>query len=32
MAVIADKCPDIKVVVGDLNSTRIQAWNGVTYI
>jgi UDPglucose 6-dehydrogenase len=28
MAVIAMKCPDIKVTVVDLNSERIAAWNG----
>jgi UDPglucose 6-dehydrogenase len=28
MAVIALKCPDIKVTVVDLNSARIAAWNG----
>ncbi|MDC0486270.1 nucleotide sugar dehydrogenase [Flavobacteriaceae bacterium] len=28
MAVIAMKCPDIKVTVVDLNSARIAAWNG----
>jgi UDPglucose 6-dehydrogenase len=28
MAVIALKCPDIKVTVVDLNSHRIAAWNG----
>jgi len=27
MAVIAQKCPDIKVTVVDLNETRIAAWN-----
>ncbi len=27
MAVIAAKCPDIKVTVVDVNSERIQAWN-----
>lgn len=27
MAVIAQKCPHIKVTVVDLNETRIQAWN-----
>ena len=27
MAVIADKCPDYKVVVVDLNEERINAWN-----
>ena len=28
MAVIAMKCPDIKVTVVDLNAKRIAAWNG----
>jgi len=28
MAVIALKCPDIKVTVVDLNEARIAAWNG----
>ena len=28
MAVIALKCPDIKVTVVDLNAARIAAWNG----
>ena len=28
MAVIAMKCPDIKVTVVDLNAERIAAWNG----
>ena len=28
MAVIALKCPDIKVTVVDLNVKRIEAWNG----
>ena len=28
MAVIAMKCPDIKVTVVDLNTARIAAWNG----
>ena len=28
MAVIALKCPDIKVTVVDLNADRIAAWNG----
>jgi len=28
MAVIALKCPDIKVTVVDLNKERIKAWNG----
>ena len=28
MAVIALKCPDIKVTVVDLNPQRIAAWNG----
>jgi UDPglucose 6-dehydrogenase len=28
MAVIAAKCPDIKVTVVDVNAERIQAWNG----
>ena len=28
MAVIAMKCPDIKVTVVDLNAARIAAWNG----
>ena len=27
MAVIAQKCPDIKVTVVDLNEARIAAWN-----
>ena len=27
MAVIADKCPDIKVTVVDINAARIAAWN-----
>ncbi len=27
MAVIALKCPDIKVTVVDLNQQRIEAWN-----
>ena len=27
MSVIADKCPDIKVNVVDINSERINAWN-----
>ena len=27
MTVIADKCPEIKVNVVDLNSERIDAWN-----
>ena len=27
MAVIAQKCPDIKVTVVDLNEARIRAWN-----
>lgn len=27
MAVIADRCPDIQVLVVDLNITRISAWN-----
>ena len=27
MAVIADKCPKIKVNVVDINSNRIEAWN-----
>jgi UDPglucose 6-dehydrogenase len=27
MAVIADRCPDIQVLVVDLNATRIAAWN-----
>ena len=28
MAVIALKCPDIKVTVVDVNSEKISAWNG----
>ncbi len=28
MAVIAAKCPDLKVTVVDVNAERIQAWNG----
>ncbi len=28
MAVIADKCPDVKVTVVDVNAARIAAWNG----
>ena len=28
MAVIALKCPDIKVTVVDINIQRIEAWNG----
>ena len=28
MAVIADKCPHIKVTVVDANSDKIKAWNG----
>lgn len=27
MAVIADRCPDIKVTVVDINERRIAAWN-----
>ncbi|MBP1606714.1 MAG: nucleotide sugar dehydrogenase, partial [Acidobacteria bacterium] len=27
MAVIADKCPHVKVTVVDINAARIQAWN-----
>ena len=27
MAVIADKCPDYKVIVVDVNADRINAWN-----
>ncbi len=27
MAVIADKCPEIKVIVADINPERINAWN-----
>ena len=27
MAVIADKCPEIKVSVVDINEERIKAWN-----
>ena len=27
MAVIAQKCPDIKVTIVDLNESRIAAWN-----
>ena len=30
MAVIALKCPNIKVTVVDVNSERISAWNGET--
>lgn len=30
MAVIADKCPDYKVTVVDLNEARINAWNSDT--
>ncbi len=30
MAVIAAKCPDLKVTVVDVNTARIQAWNGDT--
>jgi len=28
MAVIADRCPHIKITVTDINSERIKAWNG----
>jgi len=28
MSIIAQKCPDIKVVVVDINQARIDAWNG----
>ena len=31
MAVIADKCPHIKVVVLDINEERIEAWNSNNY-
>ncbi len=31
MAVIAQKCPDIKVTVVDLNEARIAAWNDVNF-
>ncbi|GAA4771806.1 MULTISPECIES: UDP-glucose 6-dehydrogenase [Flavobacterium] len=31
MAVIAQKCPDIKVTVVDLNEARIAAWNDVDF-
>ena len=27
MAVIADRCPDVKVTVVDINQDRIAAWN-----
>jgi UDPglucose 6-dehydrogenase len=27
MAVIADRCPDVRVAVTDINSDRISAWN-----
>ena len=27
MTVIADKCPDVKVTVVDINQARIDAWN-----
>ena len=27
MTVIADKCPDVKVTVVDINQSRIDAWN-----
>ena len=30
MAVIADKCPDYKVIVVDMNKERIDAWNSDT--
>ena len=30
MAVIADKCPDYKVIVADINEKRINAWNSST--
>lgn len=30
MAMIAYKCPHIKVVVVDINQTRIDAWNSDT--
>ncbi|MBO7501382.1 MAG: nucleotide sugar dehydrogenase, partial [Fibrobacterales bacterium] len=28
MAVIADKCEDVRVTVVDINQARIDAWNG----
>ena len=31
MSVIADRCPDIKVNVVDINSERIDAWNSNNY-
>ena len=31
MAVIADKCPHIKVVVLDINKNRIDSWNSSDY-
>ena len=31
MAVIADKCPHIKVVVLDINKIRIDSWNSIDY-
>ncbi len=31
MAVIADKCPDLNVVVVDINEDRIKAWNDLDY-
>ena len=30
MAVIADRCPDLRVTVTDVNRDRIDAWNGDT--
>lgn len=27
MAVLADRCPDVKVTVADIDSTKIRAWN-----
>ena len=30
MAMIADKCPEIEVVVVDINEPRISAWNSDT--
>ena len=32
MAVIADKCPHIKVNVVDINADRIEAWNNKIYL
>ena len=29
MAVIADRCRDIKVIVVDLNESRISSWNSI---